>query len=167
MIHYVPQPRSRQGGPWPAAMGLKPGHFSAQTLGSVPAAPPAETLNPETSLSPPISQPNLPASPSLSPNPVAPQSELGLAAEHGFYYKEPAAAEWEARFGEHDEHAGWKEMTLPILQLYTESTDGSNIEAKDSALVRPIGLHSWGDCQCDLKPKSVSGGELPSQHGDR
>ena len=27
-------------------------------------------------------------------------------------------------------------MTLPILQIYTESTDGSNIEAKDSALVR-------------------------------
>lgn len=31
--------------------------------------------------------------------------------------------------------AGWKEMVLPILQVYTESTDGSNIEAKDSALV--------------------------------
>ena len=27
-------------------------------------------------------------------------------------------------------------MTRPILELYTESTDGSNIEAKDSALVR-------------------------------
>lgn len=33
--------------------------------------------------------------------------------------------------------AAWKEMTRPILELYTESTDGSNIEAKDSALVRP------------------------------
>ncbi len=45
-------------------------------------------------------------------------------------------AEWEARFGEADEHAGWKEIALPILQLYTESTDGSYVEAKDSALVR-------------------------------
>lgn len=69
---------------------------------------------------------------------VALQAGLGLAAEHGFYYKAPAAAEWEARFGEPDEHAGWKEMTLPILQLYTESTDGSNIEAKDSAMVRGL-----------------------------
>ncbi len=47
-------------------------------------------------------------------------------------------AEWEARFGEADEHAGWKQIALPILQLYTESTDGSYVEAKDSALVRPL-----------------------------
>ena len=64
------------------------------------------------------------------------QNNLGLAAEHGFYYRAPGMAEWEARFGEADEHAGWKEIALPILQLYTESTDGSYVEAKDSALVR-------------------------------
>jgi Trehalose-phosphatase len=36
-------------------------------------------------------------------------------------------------------------MTRPILELYTESTDGSNIEAKDSALVRRCR-------QCNNKP---------------
>nr|AKA43768.1 trehalose-6-phosphate synthase [Dunaliella viridis] len=30
---------------------------------------------------------------------------------------------------------GWKKMALPILQQYQESTDGSSIEAKESALV--------------------------------
>ena len=30
---------------------------------------------------------------------------------------------------------GWKDIVLPILQLYTESTDGSSIESKESALV--------------------------------
>ncbi len=63
-----------------------------------------------------------------------------MAAEHGFFFRTPGAAEWEARFGEPDAEAAWKEMTRPILELYTESTDGSSIEAKDSALV----------CVCDL-----------------
>ena len=71
------------------------------------------------------------------------QENLGLAAEHGFYYRAPGMAEWEARFGEADEHAGWKEIALPILQLYTESTDGSYVEAKDSALVRDRAGHSF------------------------
>ncbi|PSC69557.1 trehalose phosphate synthase [Micractinium conductrix] len=58
---------------------------------------------------------------------------LGLAAEHGFYWRPNARSEWlvqdpEARFG-------WKDIVQPILQLYTESTDGSFIEVKDSALV--------------------------------
>ena len=64
-----------------------------------------------------------------------PQERLGLAAEHGFFFRPPDATEWTARFGEPDDHAAWKEMTRPVLELYTESTDGSNIEAKDSALV--------------------------------
>jgi trehalose-6-phosphatase len=63
------------------------------------------------------------------------QDRLGLAAEHGFFFRAAGEGEWEARFGEADEQAAWKEMTRPILELYTESTDGSNIEAKDSALV--------------------------------
>lgn len=29
----------------------------------------------------------------------------------------------------------WKKMVEPVMQLYTESTDGSNIEVKESALV--------------------------------
>ncbi|KAK9815725.1 hypothetical protein WJX72_008591 [[Myrmecia] bisecta] len=59
--------------------------------------------------------------------------QLGLAAEHGFYCRKGASHEWEARFA-HSEFA-WKEMVLPILQVYTESTDGSNVEIKESALV--------------------------------
>lgn len=43
-------------------------------------------------------------------------------------------------------------MVLPILQVYTESTDGSNIEAKDSALVWHYGAADpdfghWQVCQ--------------------
>ena len=73
-----------------------------------------------------------------TPNPrtLLPQERLGLAAEHGFFFRAAGGGEWEARFGQADEQAAWKEMTRPILELYTESTDGSNIEAKDSALVR-------------------------------
>lgn len=66
------------------------------------------------------------------------QDRLGLAAEHGFFFKAPEAAEWTSRFEAPDEQAAWKQMTLPILETYTEATDGSNIEAKDSALVRPL-----------------------------
>ncbi len=62
---------------------------------------------------------------------------MGLAAEHGFFFKAPGASEWTSRFEAPDEQAAWKQMTLPILETYTEATDGSNIEAKDSALVRP------------------------------
>jgi len=64
---------------------------------------------------------------------------LGLAAEHGFFFKAPEAAEWTSRFEAPDEQAAWKQMTLPILETYTEATDGSNIEAKDSALVWHFG----------------------------
>ena len=35
---------------------------------------------------------------------------------------------------ENEEHA-WRDMVLPILQVYTESTDGSYTEEKESALV--------------------------------
>lgn len=58
---------------------------------------------------------------------------LGLAAEHGFYLRRPDATEWSVL--DPDLSTGWKDIVLPILQLYTESTDGSSIEAKESALV--------------------------------
>ena len=74
------------------------------------------------------------------------QERLGLAAEHGFFFRAAGAGEWEARFGEADDQAAWKEMTRPILELYTESTDGSNIEAKDSALVRRCRVAAWLVC---------------------
>lgn len=33
------------------------------------------------------------------------------------------------------ENFGWKRIAEPVMKLYTEATDGSNIETKDSALV--------------------------------
>jgi trehalose 6-phosphate synthase/phosphatase len=58
---------------------------------------------------------------------------LGLAAEHGFYLRRPGATDWSVL--DPDLGFGWKDIVLPILQLYTESTDGSSIESKESALV--------------------------------
>lgn len=73
----------------------------------------------------------------------SPVERLGLAAEHGFYFKAPGTSQWTNRFDPADIEAPWKEMTFPILQTYTEATDGSNIEAKDSALV-------WHFAEADL-----------------
>lgn len=36
-------------------------------------------------------------------NHVVLQDRLGLAAEHGFFFRSPGATDWEARFGEADE----------------------------------------------------------------
>eukprot|EP01025_Chloroclados_australasicus_P000064 TRINITY_DN10033_c0_g2_i3.p2 TRINITY_DN10033_c0_g2~~TRINITY_DN10033_c0_g2_i3.p2 ORF type:complete len:720 (+),score=61.27 TRINITY_DN10033_c0_g2_i3:54-2213(+) len=58
---------------------------------------------------------------------------LGLAAEHGFYIRKPGEKIWKS--ADDDDMFTWKEMVHPILQLYTEQTDGSTIEQKDSALV--------------------------------
>jgi trehalose 6-phosphate synthase/phosphatase len=58
---------------------------------------------------------------------------LGLAAEHGFYLRRPGATDWTVL--DPDLGFGWKDIVLPILELYTESTDGSSIESKESALV--------------------------------
>ncbi|GAB4813526.1 hypothetical protein N2152v2_000572 [Parachlorella kessleri] len=58
---------------------------------------------------------------------------LGLAAEHGFYLWPPGAKQWSVQ--DPEMHFRWQEIVHPILQVYTESTDGSYIEAKESALV--------------------------------
>lgn len=58
---------------------------------------------------------------------------LGIAAEHGYYFKPPGSPAWTAR-GDPGED-GWRAVVLPILQLYSESTDGAWVEAKESALV--------------------------------
>lgn len=41
------------------------------------------------------------------------------------------AADWESNVAELD----WKEIVEPVMRSYTEATDGSSIENKDSALV--------------------------------
>jgi trehalose 6-phosphate synthase/phosphatase len=80
---------------------------------------------------------------------------LGASAEHGAYLRSHTGGEWEAlapgvpeassgtpqgadAAAVDDDAAaparGWREVVLPILELYTESTDGSFVERKESAL---------------------------------
>ncbi|GAU48695.1 hypothetical protein TSUD_186880 [Trifolium subterraneum] len=58
---------------------------------------------------------------------------LGLAAEHGYFLRWNSDSEWET--GHFSADLDWKQIVLPVMQSYTEATDGSNIEIKESALV--------------------------------
>ncbi|GJU47194.1 probable alpha,alpha-trehalose-phosphate synthase [UDP-forming] 7 [Tanacetum coccineum] len=62
-----------------------------------------------------------------------PCEKLGIAAEHGYFMRWPADKEWEACV--QNGNFGWMQMAEPVMKLYTESTDGSYIERKESALV--------------------------------
>lgn len=57
------------------------------------------------------------------------------------------AAEWETCLSVPD--FDWKQIAEPVMQLYTETTDGSNIEAKESALVwnYQYADRDFGSCQ--------------------
>ncbi|CAI9278796.1 unnamed protein product [Lactuca saligna] len=59
--------------------------------------------------------------------------KLGLAAEHGCFLRSKRDSEWETcvQF----EECGWKQNAEPVMMLYTETTDGSTIEDKETALV--------------------------------
>lgn len=61
------------------------------------------------------------------------QPNVGVAAEHGFFCKWPGSSTWTIL----NPHAdfSWQAMAMPILKQYQESTDGSYIETKQSALV--------------------------------
>ncbi|XP_010242151.1 PREDICTED: probable alpha,alpha-trehalose-phosphate synthase [UDP-forming] 7 [Nelumbo nucifera] len=63
----------------------------------------------------------------------SPCEKLGIAAEHGYFMKWPTNEEWEVCGPSTD--FGWIQMAEPVMKLYTESTDGSAIETKESALV--------------------------------
>ncbi|KAE8719889.1 Alpha,alpha-trehalose-phosphate synthase 6 [Hibiscus syriacus] len=63
----------------------------------------------------------------------SPCTKLGIAAEHGYFMRWSANDEWEA-CGQNSEFR-WKQIAEPVMKLYTESTDGFNIETKESALV--------------------------------
>ncbi|KAK8608141.1 hypothetical protein V6N13_023572 [Hibiscus sabdariffa] len=63
----------------------------------------------------------------------SPCKKLGIAAEHGYFMRWSANDEWEI-CGQNSEF-GWKQIAEPVMKLYTETTDGSNIETKESALV--------------------------------
>ncbi|XAR54789.1 Alpha,alpha-trehalose-phosphate synthase (UDP-forming) [Bertholletia excelsa] len=58
---------------------------------------------------------------------------LGIAAEHGYFVRPNHEAEWEIGIAVPDFY--WKQIAEPVMQLYTETTDGSTIETKESALV--------------------------------
>eukprot|EP00178_Gracilaria_changii_P016566 TRINITY_DN47789_c0_g1_i1.p1 TRINITY_DN47789_c0_g1~~TRINITY_DN47789_c0_g1_i1.p1 ORF type:complete len:1001 (-),score=112.83 TRINITY_DN47789_c0_g1_i1:3275-6277(-) len=63
-----------------------------------------------------------------------PQMEwLGIAAEHGFYYRKPGSNEWETTAPDSD--LTWIEVVKNLMQVYTERTDGSYIEEKSAGLV--------------------------------
>ncbi|KAJ4846213.1 putative alpha,alpha-trehalose-phosphate synthase [UDP-forming] 7 [Turnera subulata] len=63
----------------------------------------------------------------------APCTKLGIAAEHGYFMRWSADQEWEVCGQSSD--FGWIQMAEPVMKLYTEATDGSSIETKESALV--------------------------------
>jgi len=67
--------------------------------------------------------------------------KLGLAAEHGYFYRWNRDSEWATWRWQREEwdppmvNFEWKEVVEPVMQQYTESTDGSYIEWKESAMV--------------------------------
>ncbi|KAI3498649.1 hypothetical protein L1887_34426 [Cichorium endivia] len=63
----------------------------------------------------------------------APCEKLGIAAEHGYFMRWPGEKEWETCA--QGTNFGWMQMAEPVMNLYTEATDGSYIERKESALV--------------------------------
>ncbi|KNA05711.1 hypothetical protein SOVF_187820 [Spinacia oleracea] len=63
----------------------------------------------------------------------SPCKKVGIAAEHGYFMRWSAEAEWEM-CGQNCDF-GWVQIAEPVMKLYTEATDGSFIETKESALV--------------------------------
>ena len=66
---------------------------------------------------------------------LAAQDKLGLAAEHGYFMKLTTGQDWEQQYTKGGSDFAWKEMVEPILEVYKDSTDGTYIESKESALV--------------------------------
>nr|AXH37640.1 trehalose-6-phosphate synthase [Moringa oleifera] len=58
---------------------------------------------------------------------------LGIAAEHGYFIRWNKKSSWETSPSVTD--FDWKKIAEPVMTLYTEATDGSYIETKESALV--------------------------------
>ncbi|XP_030447847.1 alpha,alpha-trehalose-phosphate synthase [UDP-forming] 6 [Syzygium oleosum] len=63
----------------------------------------------------------------------APCRRLGIAAEHGYFLRMNRDAEWETCVPVAE--CSWKQIAEPVMNLYTETTDGSTIENKETALV--------------------------------
>ncbi|XP_028775429.1 probable alpha,alpha-trehalose-phosphate synthase [UDP-forming] 11 [Neltuma alba] len=63
----------------------------------------------------------------------SPCEKLGLSAEHGYFTRWSSDSSWETCGLTMD--FDWKRIAEPVMALYTEATDGSFIEQKESALV--------------------------------
>ncbi|XP_058100885.1 probable alpha,alpha-trehalose-phosphate synthase [UDP-forming] 7 [Magnolia sinica] len=63
----------------------------------------------------------------------SPCEKLGIAAEHGYFLRWTRDQEWETCGQSTD--FGWIQIAEPVTKQYTEATDGSSIEIKESALV--------------------------------
>ncbi|XP_052199099.1 probable alpha,alpha-trehalose-phosphate synthase [UDP-forming] 11 [Diospyros lotus] len=63
----------------------------------------------------------------------SPCEKLGLSAEHGYFTRWSKDSPWESCMLAMD--FDWKKIALPVMEHYTEATDGSSIEQKESALV--------------------------------
>ncbi|RLN34516.1 alpha,alpha-trehalose-phosphate synthase [Panicum miliaceum] len=63
----------------------------------------------------------------------SPCENLGLAAEHGYFLRLRRDAEWEECVTVID--CSWKQIAEPVMKTYTETTDGSTIEDKETAIV--------------------------------
>ncbi|KAI3453383.1 hypothetical protein Pfo_010046 [Paulownia fortunei] len=72
---------------------------------------------------------------------------LAIGAEHGYFVRPQNSADWETCVAVQDFY--WKQIAEPVMQLYTETTDGSFIETKESALVWNYQLADpdFGSCQ--------------------
>ncbi|CAL9748196.1 unnamed protein product [Musa acuminata subsp. burmannicoides] len=63
----------------------------------------------------------------------APCEKLGISAEHGYFTRWNRDSPWESFMLATD--FNWKKIAEPVMRLYTEATDGSSIEFKESGLV--------------------------------
>uniref|UniRef100_A0A2P2MI57 alpha,alpha-trehalose-phosphate synthase (UDP-forming) n=1 Tax=Rhizophora mucronata TaxID=61149 RepID=A0A2P2MI57_RHIMU len=59
--------------------------------------------------------------------------KLGIAAEHGYFVRWSSTSNWETTSFAGD--FNWRKIAEPVMNLYTETTDGSYIETKENALV--------------------------------
>ncbi|KAK4742016.1 hypothetical protein SAY87_000017 [Trapa incisa] len=73
--------------------------------------------------------------------------KLGIAAEHGYFVRSRQDAEWETCLSVTD--FDWKQTAEPVMKLYMETTDGSTIETKESAIVwnYQFADPDFGSCQ--------------------
>ncbi|KAL2936023.1 putative alpha alpha-trehalose-phosphate synthase [UDP-forming] 10 [Bienertia sinuspersici] len=78
---------------------------------------------------------------------LSPCEKLGIAAEHGYFLRWNKKSDWEVSTVTADND--WKRIAEPVMQLYTEATDGSYIESKESAIVwhHQDADHDFASCQ--------------------